>query len=131
LAARRNGEPRASLQVQILPRDWFPRKPQDGSHYVALKDRVLRAFVGIPNLDRTDNLVPSLDGRTLYYFDQRGKHIKTINTVNGITEYAFGYSKDTGLLESIADKSAHRFEAAGGSAETEASRAPEERASEN
>ncbi len=74
----------------------------DGALYIAQNNQVIRAFVGIPQLNRTDNLVPSRDGRTLFRFDERGRHLETIDAVTGLSELTFGYDSD-GLLETITD----------------------------
>jgi RHS repeat-associated protein len=91
-----------AVNVQLNAPDGIAAGP-DGSLYIATKDTVLRTFVGLPKLSATDHLVPSADGRTLYRFDARGKHLETIDAVTGITELTFKYN-GAGLLDTITDK---------------------------
>lgn len=75
----------------------------DGSLYIATMSNVLKISPALPEISEKDNLIPSEDGRTLYKFDYRGKHLETIDAMTGVTQLKFGY-KD-GFLTSIADES--------------------------
>ena len=75
----------------------------DGSLYIAQNGKVIRGFIGLPDVLTSDYLVPSRDGRTLYQFDNRGKHLKTIDAVIGLTTLTFAYDDTSGLLKSITD----------------------------
>ena len=70
----------------------------DGALYIATGTTVYKVAPGLTELQQSnDSLVPSEDGHTLYRFDDRGKHLQTINAVTGVTELSFGYD-DAGLL---------------------------------
>ncbi|HEY5959590.1 MAG TPA: RHS repeat-associated core domain-containing protein [Polyangiaceae bacterium] len=91
-----------ALNVKLDTPDGIAAGP-DGSLYIAQKNTVIRAFVGMPKVTRDDYLVPSTDGRTLYHFDTRGKHLETIDVLTGITELTFAYDS-AGQLIGITDK---------------------------
>jgi RHS repeat-associated protein len=92
-----------ALNVKLEAPDGIAAGP-DGSLYIAQNHTVVRAFVGMPKLDRNDLLIPSSDGRTLFHFDPRGRHLETIDAMTGVTELTFAYDQSTGLLASITDK---------------------------
>jgi RHS repeat-associated protein len=75
----------------------------DDALYVATMDSVFRVVPGLPALNEKDNLIPSADGRTLYRFDYRGKHLATVDAMTGVTELTFAYDS-SGLLSTVADK---------------------------
>ncbi|HEY5962214.1 MAG TPA: RHS repeat-associated core domain-containing protein [Polyangiaceae bacterium] len=97
------GENSLALNVKLDAPDGIAAGP-DGSLYIAQNHSVVRAFVGMPQLSRTDLLVPSSDGRALYHFDARGRHLETIDALTGVTELTFAYDAKSGLLTSITDK---------------------------
>ena len=76
----------------------------DGALTIATRNKVYRVAKGTKRLGFEESLVPSSDGRALFRFDARGKHIATIDAVTGVTEVTFGYD-ESGLLTSITDKS--------------------------
>jgi RHS repeat-associated protein len=77
----------------------------DGALFIATGTTVYKVAPGLTELAKTnDSLIPAEDGRTLYRFDSRGKHLETINAVTGVTELRFDYEKDSGLLTAITDK---------------------------
>ncbi len=76
---------------------------KDGALYIATMDTVFRVAPGVPELSENENLIPSTDGAALYKFDNRGKHLATIDTMTGVTELEFGYDSQ-GLLISLKDK---------------------------
>lgn len=92
-----------STNVALNEPDGIAMAP-DGTLFVATKDNVLRVSPGLPELNEKDTLVPSDDGRTLYRFDHRGKHLATMDAMTGVTELEFGYDTD-GFLASITDES--------------------------
>lgn len=66
----------------------------------------------------TDILIPSRDGRELYVFNSRGRHLKTLDAVvrddqptpQPVVRYAFGYDQTTGRLTSINDANGNTTE---------------------
>jgi RHS repeat-associated protein len=91
-----------ALNVKLDAPDGIAAGP-DGALYIAQKHSVIRAFVGMPNVARTDYLVPARDGRTLFHFDVHGKHLETIDVMTGVTELTFAYDS-AGQLITITDK---------------------------
>jgi RHS repeat-associated protein len=76
----------------------------DGALFIATVDNLFRVAQGLPQLADAENLVPSSDGRTLFKFDARGKHLATIDAMTGVTELEFGYDEETGVLVSCTTK---------------------------
>jgi RHS repeat-associated protein len=95
-----------AVNVKLNVPDGIAAGP-DGSLYIATKETVLRTYVGMPKLNKTEHLVPSTDGRTLYRFDARGKHLQTIDAMTGITELSFTHDS-AGLLTAITDKDGNK-----------------------
>jgi RHS repeat-associated protein len=75
----------------------------DGALYIATMSQVLKIYPALPDFDEKDYLIPSEDGHLLYKFDQRGKHLETIDAMTGVTLFAFEYTD--GYLSQIIDKS--------------------------
>ena len=75
----------------------------DGTLYIATMSTVFRVAPGLPTMNEKDNLIPSSDGRTLYRFDYKGKHLATIDAMTGVTELTFNYD-NSGYLTKITDK---------------------------
>jgi RHS repeat-associated protein len=75
----------------------------NGTLFIAAGQAVFRIGRGLPEIKATDSLVPSTDGRTLYRFDQRGKHTETIDAMTGVVELRVSYD-DGGRLASLKDK---------------------------
>jgi RHS repeat-associated protein len=76
---------------------------RDGALYIATVDSVFRVAPGLPELSQNENLIPSVDGRALYKFDNRGKHVATVDAMTGVTELELDYD-DRGLLVALKDK---------------------------
>jgi len=54
-------------------------------------------------IENTINRLPSEDGSLLYYFDEHGKHLKTVDALTGIELLKFGYNEN-GYLISVTDR---------------------------
>ncbi len=65
-------------------------------------NRIRRVRPPLPGFDGTQLAVPSEDGSELYRFDQRGRHLATLDTHTGATLYGFSYDS-AGRLASITD----------------------------
>jgi RHS repeat-associated protein len=78
----------------------------DGALYVAAMNTVFRVSPALPQLNEKDNLIPSADGRVLYHFDHRGRHLETIDAMTGVAELVFAYDS-FGHLQGIIDKNDH------------------------
>lgn len=76
----------------------------DGTLYIAQNNAILKIYVGAPQLKGNEYVVPSVDGNTLYRFDDRGKHLETLDAITGLRQYKFEYDKTQGLLQSITDR---------------------------
>ncbi len=76
---------------------------QDGAIWSSAESGLYRIRPGTPDLKKGGNLVPSQDGRTLYKFDARGKHLATIDAMTAVTMAEFSYNNQ-GLLTSITDR---------------------------
>ena len=76
---------------------------KDGKLFIANGTTVFQVAPGLPELSNHDDLVPSVDGRTLYRFDHRGKHLETVDAMTGVTELSFAYDDD-GRITSLRDK---------------------------
>jgi RHS repeat-associated protein len=78
----------------------------DGSLFLAPGDggsRLLRVGPVLPGIADTATLIASDDARQLYLFDERGRHIRTINALSGNALFEFGYDEQ-GRLTRIAQK---------------------------
>ncbi len=71
----------------------------DGKLFVPNSATVLQVAPGLPELSDRDNLIPSPDGRTLFRFDERGKHQETIDAMTAVVEQTFVYDDDGRLVE--------------------------------
>jgi len=66
---------------------------------------VLASFVAarpLPGFSASEIVIASEDGRELYVFDQRGRHLRTVEATTGAALLTFGYGP-TGLLASVTD----------------------------
>src|SRR5690606_4426947 len=75
----------------------------DGSIWVAAAEGLYRIRPGTPRIGTGQTLIPSQDGRTLYRFDARGKHLETIDAMTAVVLYKFEYNS-AGLLNRITDR---------------------------
>ena len=64
--------------------------------------RVRKVGFGLPGYSRQSALVSSRDGRELYFFDDSGRHLKTVDTWTRHTVHEFSYDA-AGRLASIKD----------------------------
>jgi RHS repeat-associated protein len=92
-----------STNVKLNQPDGIAMGP-DGALYIATIDTVLKITPDLPTLNEKDNLIPSVDGRTLYRFDYRGKHLETVDAMSGVSVLKFGYDSK-GYLSNITDES--------------------------
>ena len=76
---------------------------RDGAIWVSAATGLYRVRPGTPEFESGENLVPSQDGKTLYRFDARGKHLETIDAMTGVVELTFTYDKQ-GFLTLIKDR---------------------------
>ena len=56
----------------------------------------------LPGLSLTDFVVPAEDGSELYHFDQKGRHLRTLDALTGAPRFLFAYD-GAGRLASITD----------------------------
>jgi RHS repeat-associated protein len=76
----------------------------DRSLYVScnFNKGVRKIYQGKPGFSFGEIYVASRDGGRVYFFDDRGRHLRTADSLTGVTLYEFAYDGD-GLLESITD----------------------------
>ncbi|RJP19803.1 MAG: hypothetical protein C4529_10605 [Deltaproteobacteria bacterium] len=76
----------------------------DGSLFIVhgILDRILKVGPAFPGLSTSDYAIASEDGKQLYIFDSYGKHLRTMNALNGTVLYHFAYGPD-GLLSQLVD----------------------------
>ena len=76
----------------------------DGTLYVLdTGNQTIRAIQNpFPGLGDSETAVASSDGSTSFVFDQDGRHVRTVDTLFGVTRYSFGYNA-AGYLTSITD----------------------------
>ncbi len=76
----------------------------DGSILIADSQsaRVRRLTQLLPGLDKNDYLIASENGKELYHFNWRGKHMRTLNALTQAVLQQFNYNED-GTLASITD----------------------------
>jgi RHS repeat-associated protein len=75
----------------------------NGTLFVTAGRSVFRIGRGLPEITASDALVPSTDGRTLYRFDQLGRHQETLDAMTGVVERSFEYDA-AGRLVALRDK---------------------------
>lgn len=56
----------------------------------------------------TEYRIASTDGAEVYHFDLDGRHLRTVDSLTGVTLYEFGYTE--GVLSSILDRDGNRTE---------------------
>lgn len=78
----------------------------DGALYFSdrVNHRVRRIAKLYPSFDTTDVLLASEDGREIYIFDARYRHLRTLDALTGAIRYEFQYGSD-GYLSAISDGS--------------------------
>lgn len=74
-------------------------RTQTGPHFATV--RVVQQ--SLPSYSLDDIFVPSIDGAVLYRFDATGRHLETIDALNFVTRWTFGYDS-MGRLSSIVDR---------------------------
>jgi RHS repeat-associated protein len=75
----------------------------DGNIYLTVGDRVRRIGASLPTYSPKDFFVPSEDGKEVYFFDARGKHMRTLDALTGAVRLTFGYDA-SGLLSTMTDQ---------------------------
>ncbi|WP_437967423.1 DNRLRE domain-containing protein [Sorangium sp. So ce260] len=81
--------------------------PPDGSLLIADSGGddsglIARVDAPLPGLSTSNVAVASKDGAELYVFDEKGRHLSTLDTLLGVTRYQFGYDAG-GRLTTITD----------------------------
>lgn len=79
---------------------WGP----DGGLYVADSTHLSRVNPALRGFTATELILPSSDGREIYVFDQRGRHLRTVDAATLLLRYRFGYDAG-GYLTDITDGS--------------------------
>ncbi|WP_434113447.1 PKD domain-containing protein [Methylocaldum sp. GT1TLB] len=76
----------------------------NGKLYIADTDngRIRQLAPPFPDAGLENMLIPSTDGNELYYFDSKGRHLKTENALTRAVLYRFGYDS-AGRLISVTD----------------------------
>jgi RHS repeat-associated protein len=76
----------------------------DGNLYIADQNnhRIRKVSSLFPGFTGQDLTVPSSDGRELYAFDSRGRHLRTIDSLTGTIRYQFAHDS-AGYLTAITD----------------------------
>ena len=64
--------------------------------------RIRRVSAGLPGFVDADFSLPSQDGTVVYQFDRTGRHLRTVDALNGRTRLQFGYDAD-GRLTKVTD----------------------------
>jgi RHS repeat-associated protein len=75
--------------------------PQDNL-YISDHFRVRKVSSTMPEFTAQDFVVPSEDGKELYSFDNRGRHLKTTDAVTSVVLYTFTYGQH-GYLTAVTD----------------------------
>jgi RHS repeat-associated protein len=83
---------------------WAVATAPDGSVLVIefFADVLRRIASPFSGFSITEFAIPEEDGRTLYYFDGSGRHLRTVDSVTGIVALRFGYDS-AGHVISITD----------------------------
>ncbi len=78
----------------------------DGRLYIAeeVNHRIRQLGPALPGYSLADILLPSGDGREIYFFNSSGRHLKTLDALTGSVRYEFTYNS-SGYLTSITDNS--------------------------
>ncbi|AUX41034.1 uncharacterized protein SOCE26_024390 [Sorangium cellulosum] len=63
---------------------------------------IARVGTPLPGLSTSNAVVASKDGAELYVFDEKGRHLSTLDTLLGVARYEFGYDA-AGRLTTITD----------------------------
>ncbi|HEX6022606.1 MAG TPA: RHS repeat-associated core domain-containing protein, partial [Solirubrobacter sp.] len=74
----------------------------DGSTFVASPAGVSRISRPFPATRDGALSIPSKDGREVYFFDARGRHLRTVDGLTGVALWRFGYD-DAGRLSTVTD----------------------------
>ena len=78
----------------------------DGSLYIAdtYNHRLRRVSSPLPGFaDLGDIVIAAKDGRELYVFDSRGRHLRTVDALMNVQLYGFGYDAE-GRLSTVTDR---------------------------
>ena len=77
----------------------------DGTLYLGDVDRsvLLRLAAPMSGVSLGDIVIPSIDGRLLYQFDSRGRHLRTLHALTGAALLTFDYDAG-GQLTSVVEK---------------------------
>ena len=72
------------LSLDRIPRSMSPAAP-DGSFYIAdrLNNRIRAVTKPLPGFSVSDIAIASEDGSLLYQFDSVGRHLRTLNALDG------------------------------------------------
>jgi RHS repeat-associated protein len=81
----------APLQTNFCSTQSIATRP-DGSLFIARGGALVTIEVGLPNLADGTHAIPSLGGSEVYVFEQRGRHLRTVDALTGVTRLTFGYS---------------------------------------
>jgi RHS repeat-associated protein len=82
----------------------------DGSLYVADTNngRIRKVSSPLPGFATIgDTVIASRDGREVYVFNSRGKHLRTVDAITAVVKYEFGYDGE-GRLASVTDASGNQ-----------------------
>jgi len=71
------------------------------THNGSDKRYILQLGKALPGFQFGESLIPSEDGREVYTFDYRGKHLRTTDALTGVTLYEFNYDANGFLIEIV------------------------------
>ena len=64
--------------------------------------RIRKVYLPMPGFDASELAIPSADGSLLYRFDANGRHLNTLNALNGTKVFTFTYTA-AGTLAGVED----------------------------